>query len=235
MIRQVTVFSIEIIVTLLLTIIALLVIKIFDLDFYFADLIYSVDNTWTYTRSWLYSTLIHNYAKKFIILLFLIFLSHIIYVLKTQKGNENIRPKVILIFAIVAGTLTVSILKVFFDVDCPWDLIKYGGEKPFFELFNYDSKYLPSSRCFPAAHASVGFTLISIYFYCRIHCQKYKYPTFILALTIGFTFGFAQQMRGAHFLSHTLWSLIICITVNIIIYATAYRKNTRTTKVYLNT
>ena len=101
-------------------------------------------------------------------------------------------------------------------------------------LINHASKFLPSLRCFPAAHASVGFTLISIYFYCRFHCPKYKYPAFILALTIGFIFGFAQQVRGAHFISHTLWSLIICITVNLIIYSIAYRQKKITKKIDSN-
>jgi len=225
------VLSAEIIVTLLLSIVALFAIEIFELDFYFADMIYSIDNEWTYTESWFFSTLLHNFAKKIIILMYLILIIHTIYLSKTQKQNKTIRPKLILILAIISGTATVSILKLFFDVDCPWDLIKYGGEKPFYKLFNYDSQYLPSSRCFPAAHASVGFTLIAIYFYCREHFHQYKNHAFMLAMITGFIFGFAQQVRGAHFLSHTIWSLIICIIVNCVIYTIAYKQHINKIKI----
>ena len=30
------------------------------------------------------------------------------------------------------------------------------------------------------------------------------------ALVIGLVFGIAQQLRGAHFLSHDLWALMVC-------------------------
>lgn len=32
-----------------------------------------------------------------------------------------------------------------------------------------------------------------------------------VTLSLGFTLGWFQQMRGAHFLSHTLWSIWIAI------------------------
>jgi membrane-associated PAP2 superfamily phosphatase len=35
----------------------------------------------------------------------------------------------------------------------------------------------------------------------------------VLAIGIGFVLGIAQQMRGAHFMSHTLWTAWLCWTV----------------------
>jgi membrane-associated PAP2 superfamily phosphatase len=34
-----------------------------------------------------------------------------------------------------------------------------------------------------------------------------------LALVVGFVLGFAQQVRGAHFMSHTFWTAWLCWTV----------------------
>jgi membrane-associated PAP2 superfamily phosphatase len=139
------------------------------------------------------------------------------------KKRFELFPRVILMIALLVGTMTVSSLKLIFDVDCPWDLLQYGGEKPFMSLFAYKAEFLPSSGCFPAAHASAGFTLISTYFYMRLFNPQYTNIALGLTLFIGFGFGLAQQFRGAHFLSHDITSLIVCILVNHIIFAIAFK------------
>lgn len=35
-------------------------------------------------------------------------------------------------------------------------------------------------------------------------------PTLALPLTLGLVFGIGQQLRGAHFLSHDLWTAWLC-------------------------
>jgi len=213
----------EIVVIIIVSFLCLLIIDYFKLDFYFADLIYQKNQAWNHKSSWLMSTVLHKYAKNIVIFGFLVFTIRTLYIAKKDKAS-NPHPKLVLIVALMAATGMVSVLKTIFEVDCPWDLILYGGTKPYFQLISYDPAYLPSSGCFPAAHASVGFTLISIYFYCSIHLKKYKNRALYTALILGFSFGLVQQIRGAHFISHTIWSLIICILVNILIYSLAYRK-----------
>ena len=39
-----------------------------------------------------------------------------------------------------------------------------------------------------------------------------------IGLGLGLLFGIGQQLRGAHFLSHDLWSLAICWTVSLVIF-----------------
>ncbi|MCY1448479.1 hypothetical protein D9M71_651480 [compost metagenome] len=38
---------------------------------------------------------------------------------------------------------------------------------------------------------------------------QWRWPALAAALAVGAAFGIAQQLRGAHFLSHDLWSLAI--------------------------
>ena len=51
------------------------------------------------------------------------------------------------------------------NVDCPWDLVPFGGRFPYVELFADRPDCAPRiGRCFPAAHASSGYALLALYF-----------------------------------------------------------------------
>ena len=208
-------------VILVLSIISLIVIHIFNLDFYFADLIYNKHSQWIYKEAWITTQLLHRYAKYALILCYLIFV--IWTFISYFKHRIDLYPRIVLMIALLVGTMTVSALKHILNVDCPWDLIQYGGTKPFMSIWAYKSEFSPSSGCFPAAHASAGFTLISTYYYMRLFKPEYKNIALAVTLFIGFGFGLAQQFRGAHFISHDITSLIVCIIVNHIIFSLAFR------------
>jgi len=212
---------IPLVIILIVSLISLVVIHVFSLDFFFADLIYNSYSDWVYKETWVTTQLLHRYAKYVLILCYLIFVfwTFISYF----KNRINLYPQIVLMIALLVGTLTVSSLKHILNVDCPWDLIQYGGTKPFMNLWEYKSEFLPSSGCFPAAHASAGFTLISTYYYMRLFKPEYKNIALVVTLFIGFGFGLAQQFRGAHFLSHDITSLIVCIIINHIIFSLAFR------------
>jgi membrane-associated PAP2 superfamily phosphatase len=89
---------------------------------------------------------------------------------------------------------------------CPWALTRYGGSHPYHRLLDpppVESK--PNcGRCFPAGHASGGFALMSLAVVLR---RRW------LGLGVGLLFGWAmgiyQMLKGAHFLSHTVVSMIV--------------------------
>jgi len=64
--------------------------------------------------------------------------------------------------------------------------------------------------CFPAAHASAGYAWVCAYFAARSLGVSWAKWLLVGALALGFLFGFGQQLRGAHFISHDLWTLAIC-------------------------
>ena len=51
------------------------------------------------------------------------------------------------------------------------------------------------------------------YFALRERCPAAARTWLAAALGAGLLLGLAQQMRGAHFMSHTLWTAWICWTV----------------------
>jgi membrane-associated PAP2 superfamily phosphatase len=61
-------------------------------------------------------------------------------------------------------------------------------------------------RCFPGGHASAGFALMAFYFAWRDTDATLARWFLGVALVAGMVMGWTQMMRGAHFLSHNIWS-----------------------------
>lgn len=120
------------------------------------------------------------------------------------------RPQRIqLVVTTLLAALTVSVLKLNSVTSCPWDLSVFGG------VARYASHWTAltdggSGGCFPAGHASTGFAFLGGYFVFRGIAPKVARTWLSTALMAGLVLGLAQQMRGAHFMSHTLWTAWIC-------------------------
>lgn len=103
-------------------------------------------------------------------------------------------------------TSSISILKHLSIHACPWSLIDYGGTQPLISIFGSLPEGAIQGHCFPGGHASGGFALMAFYFGFRDTLPKIAKVGLILGLAFGFAMGWAQMMRGAHFLSHNLWT-----------------------------
>lgn len=105
----------------------------------------------------------------------------------------------------------ISSLKVISATSCPWSLSDFGGVAHYTShwanLFGHDGG---SGGCFPAGHASSGFAFLGGYFAFRSVEPSLAKKWLVGAIAAGLLLGLAQQMRGAHFMSHTLWTGWIC-------------------------
>jgi membrane-associated PAP2 superfamily phosphatase len=70
-----------------------------------------------------------------------------------------------------------------------------------------------AGHCFPAGHASSGFAFVGGFFAFRKTDPGIARKWLLAALLAGLVLGIAQQLRGAHFMSHTLWTGFICWTL----------------------
>lgn len=207
---------------------ALLLVYWFKIDFILADFIYA-EFKWRFKKSIIVEGLLHKTAR---IVLIAVYLGLVYRLFKKHKqaddpvGTYNL---LILLLTIGLSVFIVTVAKQFINVDCPWDLIRYGGDKPYFSALGYNTNYLPSAKCFPASHASVGYSWIALYFYFKVIQHKLKFQALSLVLCMGMIFGMAQQLRGAHFISHDLWSFLICLCTSTVVYKIAYRKKRNTT------
>ncbi len=115
-----------------------------------------------------------------------------------------------LFLAMAVGPLTVGLLKGVTHIYSPWDLAFFGGGQEYVKLLDAVPLGAPVGHAFPAGHASGGFALVATYFGLGMVNPRRRFWGLGLGLCLGFLFGFAQQARGAHFLSHDLFSLAIC-------------------------
>ena len=106
----------------------------------------------------------------------------------------------------------VSTAKHFSHTSCPWELTSFGGNIPYVPHWVLGLADGGGGRCFPAGHASTGFAFLGGFFALRRQHPVLARQWLVGALTAGFALGLAQQVRGAHFMSHTLWTAWLCWT-----------------------
>lgn len=115
---------------------------------------------------------------------------------------------VILSLAIIPAT--IAFLKYLTGVPCPYQLTRYGGtinELPTFLDFTFPNGE-HRSACFPAGHPSGGFALLSLAYVIRN-----QVVALFLGASLGSIMSAYQMLRGAHFLSHCVATLIISILI----------------------
>lgn len=120
--------------------------------------------------------------------------------------------------ALVLSTGIVGGLKAVTNVDCPWDLAGFGGNRPHIGLFADRPDALPHAQCFPGAHAASGFALLFGYFLFRDSSRRRARWALTAGILTGLVFSLGQQARGAHFLSHDLASAAIVWYVQLLLY-----------------
>ena len=104
----------------------------------------------------------------------------------------------------------VSLTKNLSTTSCPWDLAEFGGVARYASHWALGVVDGGSGRCFPAGHASAGFAFVGGYFALRRAAPVAARWWLAGAVVAGFVLGGGQQMRGAHFMSHTLWTGWLC-------------------------
>lgn len=108
--------------------------------------------------------------------------------------------------SLLISVLLVNALKHASRTSCPWDLAGFGGTAAYVSHWMWAAGDGGRGHCFPAGHASAGFGFIGGFFALRAHVPRAARLCLWLSLAAGFLLGGAQQLRGAHFLSHTLWT-----------------------------
>ncbi|MBC7995609.1 MAG: phosphatase PAP2 family protein [Rhizobacter sp.] len=131
-----------------------------------------------------------------------------------------------LVVSALSGALAVALFKSFSTTSCPWDLLAFGGTA------QHVSHWLRaadggSGHCFPAGHASSGFAFVGGYFALQRSSPARARTWLAVSLAAGLLLGVAQQARGAHFMSHTLWTGWLCWALAFGIDSTLRRRIAR--------
>ena len=179
-------------------------------DLHIASAVYSAEGGhWALRHAWITAKLIHHGGKNLSIAGGLFVAIVALGTRRHRKWAYISTPASYLFCAVLLSTLIVSLLKHISHMDCPWDLLMYGGSRPYISLFQSRAG-LPASGCFPAGHASAGYAWVASYFACIMIQPRCRWYAFIASCVLGGTFGISQELRGAHFVSHDLWCFMVC-------------------------
>jgi membrane-associated PAP2 superfamily phosphatase len=124
----------------------------------------------------------------------------------------------VLALSAILVPIIISVLKHFSDSHCPWDLQRYGGREPYVRLLEMLPTGVAPGQCLPAGHASGALWLIALAVFWLPHRPRMAAAVGGLMLLLGLAVGWMQQLRGAHFLTHTLWSIWIAVIVVDVLY-----------------
>jgi membrane-associated PAP2 superfamily phosphatase len=137
------------------------------------------------------------------------------------------RPLLALLLSVAVSTLLVSSLKHLTGMDCPWDAAIYGGPHPYFTLLQARPARIRPSGCFPAGQASAGYAWVALYFFFASVRPRWRRIGLAIGVGAGLVLGIAQQLRGAHYLSHDLWTLAISWFVALYLHRLLPRREPR--------
>ena len=185
-------------------------------DVWLADTIYRWEGgAWSLRRDPIVRDLFHDDAKRLIGFIY----GGMVLACAASFWMEPLRAYrwgfAYLVVAVAGSTLLVALLKDVTHVNCPWSVDRYGGEVPYLSTWREVLQFGRSGRCFPSGHAGSGYALVAWYFFCRRFAPRWRWVALGVAISLGVAFGVAQQLRGAHYLSHDVWALAICWFVAI--------------------
>lgn len=191
-----------------------------DWDLQLADLAFDFSSkTFPMRRAWSAEVFNHVILKRLFTVMALGFLVVVAWDLTSPRQWSWLRRFQLRVIAVsaIAIPAVISFAKLQSDSHCPWDLARYGGAEPYVRLFESMPAGVTAGHCMPAGHASSALWTISLAILFVPYRVVYAAGALVFFLLVGFGVGWMQQLRGAHFLTHTLWSMWIALATLVAI------------------
>jgi membrane-associated PAP2 superfamily phosphatase len=191
-----------------------------DLDLRMADALFDrASNTFPWRHAWLTEVFAHVALKRTLVVLGLGFVLAALWDLVARRSWGALRRSQVRVVALSAILVpgAISLLKHLSASHCPWDLQRYGGIQPYVRLLEALPQGVPLGHCMPAGHASTALWMMSLAVFFLPSRPRAASAVVMLTLAGGFAIGWMQQMRGAHFLTHTLWSIWIAGAIIVLL------------------
>lgn len=192
-----------------------------DIDLVLADAVYDgATAAFPWRHAWLADTFSHGILKGVLTLAGAsCILAAVADAVRPQAEGaalDRLRLRVVALSALLVPAV-ISILKQASAAHCPWDLARYGGSAPYLRVFDALPPGVAAGHCLPAGHASSALWLVSLCVLWLPARRERARRVALAALLFGGLVGWMQQLRGAHFLTHTLWSLWLACAVVLVI------------------
>jgi membrane-associated PAP2 superfamily phosphatase len=202
----------------LISVVAIYVFQDLGIDLLIQNKIFAINNNWPINgNNQLLKNTFYIVPKKIITCIIIIYLFNL---LKAIIDNNQSLVKIYcyLFFSSIIPLLVVSYLKHNTNIYCPDNINLYGGNKKYHKISDLNIKDTTEKpgKCFPAGHASAGYSIISLALIAKK--KKLKNIVFAVVFVYGSLMGGYQILRGVHFVGDTFISLMICLISSLLIY-----------------
>lgn len=216
-------------VFLFLAIVTLVIFHFTNLDYIIQSYFYNSATGWFIDRNDQFNKNIFYIVPKQMVtisavFIIYLFIKYFFLSLSDKQYTYILRVISYIFISMLISIVAVSMLKQATNMYCPDSIIDFGGEKPYvklFEKFTSELNDFKRGKCYPAGHASGGFSLISI---ALILKRKYSIYWLWIAIFIGINMGGYQILKGAHYLSDTIITLFISVLTFLISLKLIFKK-----------
>lgn len=177
-------------------------------------------------NDWWLKEVLHNGAKQAVVAFACAVLVGALAATFYRPLKKYRRMLWLMLVAMLLSASVVAAIKHFSYPACPYQLQIFGGDYLHVGIFDaIPEGYLPG-RCWPGGHGSTAFSLFCLYFAARNAGRpRLAYSLLAFVLLFGLVLSAAQVMRGMHFLSHQVWTALICWYLTALLYHAAGRIN----------
>ena len=168
---------------------------------------------WVFQKTFWAEKVLHEGGRRFSTVAWLCALSAWIVSRFKPRLAAWRRPLGYLTLSVLTATLVVSVIKAHSHMDCPWDIVGFGGDRAYVPLYLPRPASMPHASCFPAGHSSGGYAWMALYFCFLMVRPAWRWRGLAAGIVVGLVFGITQQLRGAHFLSHDIATIAICWSI----------------------
>ncbi len=175
-------------------------------------------NAWPLKGYWLTDKVLHTAGRNLIVGMALLMLLAIGLSFRFERLGPYRRGLLYLFSSVLATVALVRIGKSVTHMSCPWDVVEFGGQMLHTSLFARLPEGAAYGQCFPGGHSSGGFAWVASFYLLREYQPRYAKLGLVFGVVLGSIFSLTQELRGAHFLSHDLWSLAIAWCCASVLY-----------------
>lgn len=182
-------------------------------------------NGFSLQHQWLLERVLHQAWRQLFLALYLLM---IVWALWPSRWNYTRlaamvlprRERVALVLLVALCLLAVNLVKLNSQTSCPWELQVFGGQAHYVSHWALGQGDGGTGRCFPGGHASSALAFLGLCLpWLATPGPTARDPApglrwLMGLLTAGLIAGAVQTLRGAHYPSHTMWTLLICASVS---------------------
>jgi len=165
---------------------------------------------------WLVSDVLHSGARYLAWVLAIVLAIGIWRPLPFARGLTR-EERVAWVLATVACALLIPLLKLASLTSCPWSLAEFGGTATKVSHWAFGVADGGPGRCFPAGHATAAFCFLPGWFILRRAAPLAARRWLVATLAAGAVLTMVQVVRGAHYVSHSLWTGWCCAALGVVL------------------